>query len=84
MIAALVVHFAALIAQPRIATCARGAFLDGVRADGSFECVTRVYVTNANDSAYTETRTAGRVRCAAGERPWLVDERTAGCRAVRS
>ena len=76
-IASLLVQLAP---APVAATCPRGSWVNGIRPDGSYECL---FTRGDNDSpAFARVR--GRITCTDGERPIVLDDRRVACVRARS
>lgn len=86
-LASVVCLCAAMVAQPQRARCPPRWRNDGVRRDGSFECL-RPLVGGVDDQPGTEDNAVqppgellGRIYCTGGSVPVVVDARTVGCEA---
>jgi hypothetical protein len=78
----LVAQLFAWLLDGKTAECPRATWINGIRADGRFECYrTSGRVEDVNPPSFVVVR--GRIYCAADEVPIVVDERRAACRQTR-
>lgn len=78
MIAAVVSLVAAMLGQPRAASCPPGAWMDGIRPSGHYRCFVTGGTLEQLDPPHTLVA-VGRVWCAPGETPAQIDHRRARC-----